>query len=268
MIENGNFSLVCVGRRSIDLEIPEHTLLEEFNAMPDLDNVEGIIARHNPDFILNALGFVKQRKSAFGAVEIFCLNSIFPKKLESLIVNTNIKMIQFSTDCVFDGAVGNYRETDFPNATDDYGVSKFLGEITNNRNVLTLRTSFIGHEVKNRLSLLEWFLQQNEIVSGYKRVIYGGLPTVEITRVIIEYILNNFHHGLYHLGGYPIAKFELLCKIKRAYRLDHIKIIPEDEIISNRTLNSQKFQDVFHYKLKLWDELIEDMHTNSLTRNK
>ena len=35
--------------------------------------------------------------------------------------------------------------TNIPDATDDYGISKSLGEIYNNNN-LTIRTSCIGHE--------------------------------------------------------------------------------------------------------------------------
>ena len=38
-------------------------------------------------------------------------------------------MIHFSTDCVFDGKKGNYKEDDPSNADDLYGQSKFLGEV-------------------------------------------------------------------------------------------------------------------------------------------
>ena len=74
----------------------------------------------------------------------------------------------------------------FLKPTDDYGLSKFLGEVTNTKNVLTLRTSFIGHEIQ-MLSLLEWFLNQSGDVCGYSKAFYSGLTTVEVARVMGTY---------------------------------------------------------------------------------
>ena len=55
----------------------------------------------------------------------------------------------FSTDCVFSGKEGNYKETSIPDADDIYGLSKRLGEIED-KNALTLRTSIIGHELNTQ----------------------------------------------------------------------------------------------------------------------
>jgi dTDP-4-dehydrorhamnose reductase len=71
------------------------------------------------------------------------------------IVNSQkkIRLIHFSTDCVFSGTKGNYKETDLPDAQDIYGRSKLLGQISYS-NTLTLRTSIIGHELQTKYSLL------------------------------------------------------------------------------------------------------------------
>ena len=54
--------------------------------------------------------------------------------------------IHFSTDCVFDGTKGNYKEMNKPNAKDEYGISKLKSENIVKKNTLVLRTSIIGHE--------------------------------------------------------------------------------------------------------------------------
>ena len=87
------------------------------------------------------------------------------------------RLIHFSTDCVFSGLKGNYLETDFADANDIYGRSKFLGEISNNGNI-TIRTSFIGKELGTNRALLNWFLSQKGKIKGYKNAIYSGLTTL------------------------------------------------------------------------------------------
>ncbi len=61
----------------------------------------------------------------------------------------------------FRGASGPYRESDLPDATDLYGRSKLLGEVSA-PNCLTLRTSIIGRELGSHHGLLDWFLRQDK----------------------------------------------------------------------------------------------------------
>jgi len=68
------------------------------------------------------------------------------------------RFIEISTDCVFTGDKGNYTESDQSDAKDIYGVTKLLGEVTDNLNALTIRTSIIGHESGRAASLIDWFL--------------------------------------------------------------------------------------------------------------
>ena len=83
-------------------------------------------------------------------------------------------MIHMSTDCVFSGKEGDYREEDFSDAEDLYGKTKYLGEV-NYPGCLTIRTSIIGRELETKHGLIEWFLsQEGKTVSGYKKAIFSG----------------------------------------------------------------------------------------------
>ena len=97
-----------------------------------------------------------------------------------------IKLIQLSTDCVFSGDKGNYLETDIPDAEDTYGVPKKLGEI-NYPNCLTLRTSFINSELRNKtgLALFEWILNYKKVY-GFKKAFYNGFTTLELSKIIYK----------------------------------------------------------------------------------
>jgi dTDP-4-dehydrorhamnose reductase len=54
-----------------------------------------------------------------------------------LFKNKNLQIVHITTDCVFNGELGNYIESSFHDCIDDYGKSKSLGE---NPHLTTLRT--------------------------------------------------------------------------------------------------------------------------------
>ena len=95
------------------------------------------------------------------------INSVLPHKIAKTCEKFGSKFIHFSTDCIFSGNKGLYKEDDISDADEIYGRSKFLGEV-NYGDSITLRTSFFGHQIKSKYSLLEWFLSENNKCQGYK----------------------------------------------------------------------------------------------------
>ena len=97
----------------------------------------------NPDIFINCIGVIKQLDNSSNVLEVVPINSLLPHKLATLCKKKSIRLIHFSTDCVFSGEKGNYIESDNPDPKDLYGRSKLIGEI-DYPNCLTLRTSIIG----------------------------------------------------------------------------------------------------------------------------
>tara|TARA_Y100000813_G_C23954729_1_gene254368 strand:- start:33 stop:518 length:486 start_codon:yes stop_codon:yes gene_type:complete len=153
---------------------------------------------------------------------------------------------------------GNYLETDFADANDIYGRSKFLGEISNNGNI-TIRTSFIGKELGTNRALLNWFLSQKGKIKGYKNAIYSGLTTLEVARVLDKYVIPNPDlKGLYHLSAENIDKYSLLTLLNKVYKKD--LFIEEDlNIRIDRSLNSNKFRKETGFKPLKWEKAIQEM---------
>jgi dTDP-4-dehydrorhamnose reductase len=122
-----------------------------------------------------------------------------------------------------------------------------------------LRTSIIGHEPKNSNSLLNWFLSQKNSVNGYANAIFSGLPTIEIAKILDEFVIPNSHlSGLYHLSADPISKYNLLVLISKVYNFDiNIISVPIPRI--DRSLDSSRFKSVTGYKSKSWPEMIKNM---------
>ena len=212
-----------------------------------------------PDIVINCVGIIKQLPNSNDHLESLAINASLPHRLAKYCSVARARLIHFSTDCVFSGKHGGYREGDFPDAYDLYGRSTFLGEV-DHANTLTLRTSIIGHELSSNKSLIDWFLSQTGTIKGFKKAIFSGLPTVEVARVIRGLVIPDPElRGLYHLSVDPINKYDLLSLVADVYKKD-IKINADEELVIDRSLNSDHFREKTGFSPKSWPELIQDMH--------
>ncbi len=225
----------------------------------DIDFIKNLIGNFKPNVVINCVGLIKQADLIEDPLIAIPINSLFPHQLYHICRSLNARLIHISTDCVFSGRIGNYKESDNPDPSDLYGKSKLLGEI-NNKNAVTIRTSIIGHELNTKLSLLEWFLSQEIMVNGYTKAFFSGLPTVELSRIIKDKILQKPEiSGLYNVASHKISKFELLKIIAKVYQRE-IDIIEDSSLVIDRSLNSDMFNSTFQYNPPSWSKLVQDMY--------
>ena len=222
------------------------------------NSLTGVLTDFQPQTIINAVGIIKQRPGAKESIPSIEINSLFPHRLAVLCDDVGSRMLHLSTDCVFSGKKGMYREEDVPDAEDLYGRSKLLGEV-DNPNCLTMRTSMIGRELSRKQSLLEWFLAQERKIKGFKRAIFSGFTTIELSR-IIEKIIVDYPEagGLYHVSAEPISKFDLLSSVKNRLKLP-TEIEPDEDFICDRSLDSTKFRQAFDYSPPSWKDMVDEL---------
>ena len=227
----------------------------------DVENNDSLVrafAAVRPDVVVNCVGLVKQLADTNDPLQAVPINTLLPHRLAALCQAAGARLVHISTDCVFSGVKGNYLETDFPDAYDLYGRSKLLGEV-DYPHAITLRTSIIGHELSGHRSLVNWFLAQQRAVKGFTRAIFSGLPTVELATVVRDVVIPLKElHGLYHVFAKPINKFDLLQMLAQAYR-KNIEINPSEELVIDRSLNSDRFKEATGYAPPEWPTLIQRM---------
>jgi dTDP-4-dehydrorhamnose reductase len=222
------------------------------------DSLARILGETKPQAVINCVGLVKQLADANDPLVALPINSILPHRLARLCNLGNARLIHISTDCVFSGARGNYREDDAPDAKDLYGRSKLLGEV-DYAHAVTLRTSIIGHELSSAHSLVGWFLAQNDPVKGYARAIFSGLPTVELAELIRDVVLpRDDLRGVYHIASAPISKLELLRLVAKTYG-KQITIEEDQDFVIDRSLNAERFQEMAGYTAPSWSTLVKKM---------
>lgn len=212
-----------------------------------------------PDLVINCIGLTKHHSQAHDPLLATPINALLPHRLADICRAVGARFIHVSTDCVFSGVKGNYVEDDAADATDVYGKTKFLGEVSA-PHAVTLRTSTIGHELQSAYGLLEWFLAQGDRCTGFGRAIFSGLPNVTFAQVVRDVVIPRSElSGIFHVGAEPINKYDLLTLIARVYGKS-IEIDRDDSFVMDRSMNVGRFRDATGYVAPSWPELIALMH--------
>lgn len=225
----------------------------------DLSGIEVAIQNLRPDWVINCVGIVKQLKEAKDPISSISINALFPHQLAQFCERYDTRMIHFSTDCVFSGNKGPYKEDDLSDVNDLYGMSKFMGEVKQSH-VLTIRTSIIGREFTKPTGLVEWFLsQRGGQVKGFKNALYTGLTTNAMASVVDMIITRHAGlNGIYQVASEPISKFDLLRIINRVAETE-TKIDSEDEFFCDRRLSNHKFHNATGWQSESWENMIINM---------
>jgi dTDP-4-dehydrorhamnose reductase len=225
----------------------------------DFNRLLQTLERLQPNVIVNSIGIIKQRPISADPIVSITLNSLFPQRLAAACRTAHIRLIHISTDCVFSGKRGMYRETDVADAEDLYGRTKYLGEVAGS-GCLTLRTSIIGRELQGAWGLVEWLLgHKHGRVRGFTRAVFSGLTTAALANAIRDLI--EFHpdlYGPYHISSEPIDKYTLLEMLRNAYHLD-VSIDEDDSVVIDRSLDSSLFRSVTGFRPQSWTEMVAEM---------
>ena len=224
-----------------------------------LDAIVKVFDQVRPHVVVNCAGLTKHKPEADDQLVSIPINTLLPHRLAGLCKLVGARLIHVSTDCVFSGTQGGYNEDDFADARDIYGKSKALGEVLY-PHTITLRTSTIGHELQSKYGLLDWFLSQQGHCKGFSRAIFSGLPTVVFAQVIRDVVIPHAElSGLYHVAAKPINKYDLLKLIAEVYG-NSIDIVPDDNLVIDRSLNADRFRLAMGYTAPEWPELIKRMY--------
>lgn len=208
------------------------------------------------DVVINCIGILN-KDAEDNPHKAIWFNSYFPHLLESYTKNTKTKVISISTDCVFSGKKGNYTEMDIRDGEGFYATSKAMGELTNDKD-LTIRTSIIGPELnKEGIGLFHWFMQQNDIVSGYSHAFWSGITTVELAKVIHQTIQQEIKGLLIVAGNHKIDKYSLLRLFNSIFRNDSLTVTENSNYKVDKSMYSSR--NDFRYSIPTYIDMIQEM---------
>jgi len=250
-----------------------HPLFNGSNVINNIDVLEferltQLINDLQIDVVLNCVGITKRNPNIDNLELAIATNAHFPHRLASWAGINNKRVIHFSTDCVFDGSAGPYTENSITTALDTYGKTKALGEIIY-PHTLTVRSSFIGRELKAKTELLEWALScRGKTIKGFDRAYYSGVSTIYMARIIKAIVTEHQDLcGLYQLAtDTPISKLDLLHLINQCFQLG-MEIETDSSYETRPTLNGAKLRYAINLAVPAWKVMLDELAAENLYDN-
>lgn len=222
----------------------------------DFESLKKIVSNNKYDGVINAIGVLNE-SAENNKAEAVLLNSYLPHFLRKITKDSKTKIIHLSTDCVFSGKKGNYKEQDLKDGESFYDRSKSLGELDNDKD-LTFRNSIIGPDLEmNGIGLFNWFMKQNQKINGYNKVYWTGVTTLTLAKAIENAIQSDLT-GVYHLvNNKKISKYNLLKSFNEHFKNNRINIDKVNKPVSDKSLiNTRKG---FNFKVPDYNIMIKEM---------
>lgn len=196
------------------------------------------IKNSNCDYLINCISCIPQKNPTW--INYKNINISLPIFLSK---NFNGKIIHPTSDCEFSGKLKHgclYTKNDIKDVVDDYGISKchISNILSSEINVKQIRTSIIGPEINNKVSLMEWFFKQANKINGFSNHYWNGITSLEWSVQAIK-IINNWNNfdNIVQIGTHPISKHDLLCLINKIFECKKTIISINADFV-NRCLKS------------------------------
>jgi len=202
------------------------------------------------DFVLNCAGLIKHKidqDNKESLDDLIRVNSLFPIQLSALADDIDFKVVQVATDCVYSGRTGNYSESDTKDPTDYYGYSKAVGEHSSD-NLLTIRCSLIGRELKSKFEFLEWVLGHTtgSTIRGFTNHRWNGLTTLHFAKIVNGVINNkNFRSGTFHvIPTDSTSKFELARLLIESFGVNGVNVSRDKSPMAVNRVLTTNYQEI------------------------
>ncbi len=235
----------------------------------DSFQVQNLVAQEQPEVIINTAAYTNVDGCETNELKAFRVNAIGARNLSVAAYKIGAKILQVSTDYVFDGT-GNYpkREYDPINPQSIYGKSKALGEklvIETNPRHFILRTAWLYGEGNNFVRTMLKLAQEKDEINVVNDQIGSPTSTVDLARCIIN-LINTEHYGIYHATCEGECSWYDFAKRIFALKSIRVKINPITTKELNRPAKRPAYSVLENYMLKLiglnkfrqWEDALEE----------
>ncbi|WKY44794.1 dTDP-4-dehydrorhamnose reductase [Eubacteriaceae bacterium ES2] len=231
--------------RALSLQLKEKNIDFVAYDVPDLDitnkeKTEAIIRKENPTIILNCGAMTNVDGCETNRELAMAVNALGPKNIAEIARDMDVKLVQVSTDYVFDGngIVENgqkrpYVENDPADPKTVYGESKAAGEkavIEIAPKYFIIRTAWLYGDGNNFVKTMLDLASKHPKITVVNDQIGSPTSTVDLAKAIID-LMQTENYGIYHgtCQG-QCSWYEFACEIFRLSGID----IPVEAVTSEQ----------------------------------
>ena len=226
------------------------------NPVPDMHRldsrsrteVQSLIARARPAVVYLPAAVSNVDYCELHPEEVYLTNVVGVRNVVQSVNDIEAKLVYFSSDYIFDGKTGPYREEDAANPICEYGQQKLIAEhytALHAHDYLIVRTTVVygwERQGKNFVYRLLNTLKAGRILRV--PVDQVGSPTYapNLAQAVVELALSDTK-GVYHVvGPERVNRYEFACEAASVFGLDRSLIQPvatsELEQVALRPLNA------------------------------
>jgi len=211
------------------------------NALSELFN------HTKPKLVVNCAAMANVDQCEKNPIQAAKINTEVPGNLAEICAERVIPFVHISTDAVFDGEKGNYKETDIPNPLSVYANTKLEGEkrvLDLNQQALIARVNFFGFSITGKRSLAEFFLRNlisGKKIYGFTDIQFSPMYVNDLVDILFTMIKMKLS-GIYHVVSHDhLSKYDFGMLISEKFNLDGSLISPESclkgDLIAKRSPN-------------------------------
>ncbi len=233
----------------------------------DKNQLERLLNENNPDVVINLIALTDVDLCQNNPGLALDLNANLVKNIETILKNTNTKLLHISTDHVYHKeGFSKENEVFIRNV---YASTKLLGDKYARINKsIVLRTNFFGKSLHpTRESFSDWiikYLRNKKDIHLYKDVFFNPISMNTLAEGIFFLTSNNnWKPGIYNFGSQErISKYDFGIKLADNFDLMKKFILPSKISDSNlrasrprdMSMDISKFEKIFKTKLPKIDQ--------------
>jgi dTDP-4-dehydrorhamnose reductase len=196
----------------------------------DMTGSVDLIRRLNPQYIVLTAALTDVDACEADHIAAWKANALGPKNVALAARDIGAKLIHVSTDYVFDGERGLFREDDPTSPINYYGESKLAGELSVQETLddyTITRTSVLYGWNPLRLNFVTW--AEQEMKRGARiNIVNDQYNSPTLSSNLADMILRlRDETGIFHTAGSErINRYDFALKIARAFDLDESLVNP------------------------------------------
>ena len=238
----------------------------------DITNLEDVRRKLGEcmlDIVINCAAHTAVDKCEEDIENAYKINAIGPKNLAIVCEELGIKLIQVSTDYIFNGQESApRREDDRPNPQSIYGSSKLLGEEyvkTFCKKHFIIRTAWLYGEGNNFVRTMLKLAETNKEINVVNDQFGSPTSTKDLAYAIVS-LMQTEYYGTYHATCEgQCSWYELACKIFELKGIE-VKVNPVTSKEFVRPAKRPTYSVLDNFMLKLhglntfrhWEEALKD----------
>ncbi|RJR27574.1 SDR family oxidoreductase [candidate division WWE3 bacterium] len=201
----------------------------------NFEEVEKYLLTYKPDYLILAAGTKNVQLCEEDYDYAYNINTrpvkIFIQILEKHQLPT--KLLFFSTDYVFDGKKGFYKDTDTPNPQTNYGKTKYLSEKLLLRSKIEfkiIRTAAVMGKYGRFFDWLVDGIKNSEDRAVFNNIFFSPTPIELLNEMTLKLLLDyeKIESKIIHIvGEKKLSRYEFALLLSNIIEGKKVKIIPE-----------------------------------------